>query len=68
MYIMSNNKTPTICRNTPIRLVLKRWKNVRHTANCTVWQDVYKTNTAHGEVYLKITVIDDVLIVSFKEL
>lgn len=33
-----------------------------------VWQDVYKTNTTHGEVYLKITVIDDVLIVSFKEL
>jgi len=34
----------------------------------TVWQDVYKTNTEFDEVYLKITVIDDVLIVSFKEL
>ncbi len=34
----------------------------------TVWQDVYKTNTEYGEVYLKITVVNDVLIVSFKEL
>ena len=34
----------------------------------TVWQDVYHPTTAAGEVYLKLTVIDDVLIVSFKEL
>jgi motility quorum-sensing regulator / GCU-specific mRNA interferase toxin len=32
------------------------------------WQDVYRPKTLAGEVYLKITVIDDVLIVSFKEL
>jgi motility quorum-sensing regulator/GCU-specific mRNA interferase toxin len=29
---------------------------------------VYRAETANGEVYLKLTVIDDVLIVSFKEL
>jgi motility quorum-sensing regulator/GCU-specific mRNA interferase toxin len=34
----------------------------------TVWQDVYRPSTLVGEVYLKLTVIDDVLIVSFKEL
>ncbi len=33
-----------------------------------VWQDVYRRKTQAGEVYLKLTVIDDVLIVSFKEL
>lgn len=33
-----------------------------------VWQDVYRPTTKAGEVYLKLTVIDDVLIVSFKEL
>jgi len=33
-----------------------------------VWQDVYRPTTRVGEVYLKLTVIDDVLIVSFKEL
>lgn len=33
-----------------------------------VWQDVYRPMTQAGEVYLKLTVIGDVLIVSFKEL
>nr|CAA71791.1 hypothetical protein [Cupriavidus necator]CAD61109.1 hypothetical protein [Cupriavidus oxalaticus] len=33
-----------------------------------VWQDVYRPMTVVGEVYMKLTVIDDVLIVSFKEL
>ena len=33
-----------------------------------VWQDVYRPTTKYGDVYLKLTVVDDVLIVSFKEL
>jgi motility quorum-sensing regulator / GCU-specific mRNA interferase toxin len=33
-----------------------------------VWQDVYRPMTSKGAVYLKLTVIEDVLIVSFKEL
>jgi motility quorum-sensing regulator/GCU-specific mRNA interferase toxin len=33
-----------------------------------VWQDVYRPVTPAGAVQLKLTVIDDVLIVSFKEL
>jgi len=33
-----------------------------------VWQDVYRPTTRVGEVYLKLTVIENVLIVSFKEL
>ncbi len=38
-------------------------------ADHRVWQDVYHAKTTGGaEVYLKLTVIDDVLIVSFKEL
>ena len=38
-------------------------------ADHQIWQDVYHTKTTSGaEVYLKLTVLDDVLIVSFKEL
>lgn len=45
------------------------YKSMTTHADHTVWQDVYRTKTAGGdEVYLKLTVIDDVLIVSFKEL
>jgi motility quorum-sensing regulator / GCU-specific mRNA interferase toxin len=33
-----------------------------------IWQDVYRPNTEHGAIYLKLTVIDDVVIISFKEL
>ncbi len=43
-------------------------KSTTTHADHRVWQDVYRPMTAAGEVYLKLTVIDDVLIVSFKEL
>lgn len=33
-----------------------------------VWQDVYHSMTESGEVYLKLTVMEGLLIVSFKEL
>lgn len=36
-------------------------------ADHKVWQDVYRPSTPAGDVCLKLTVIDDVLIVSFKE-
>jgi len=44
------------------------YKSMTSYADHRVWQDVYRTVTEVGEVYLKLTVIDDVLIVSFKEL
>jgi motility quorum-sensing regulator / GCU-specific mRNA interferase toxin len=44
------------------------YKNMTTHADHTVWQDVYRPSTQVGDVYLKLTVIDDVLIVSFKEL
>ena len=44
------------------------YKSMTTHADHTVWQDVYRPVTPAGEVYLKLTVIDDVLIVSFKEL
>ena len=43
-------------------------KSMTTHADHRVWQDVYRPVTPMGEVYLKLTVIDDVLIVSFKEL
>ncbi|TAM63217.1 MAG: type II toxin-antitoxin system MqsR family toxin [Rhodanobacter sp.] len=33
-----------------------------------LWQDVYRPTTSAGAVYLKLTVMDGLLIVSFKEL
>ncbi|MGG8896375.1 type II toxin-antitoxin system MqsR family toxin, partial [Escherichia coli] len=33
----------------------------------TIWPDVYRPRLVTGQVYLKITVLHDVLIVSFKE-
>jgi motility quorum-sensing regulator/GCU-specific mRNA interferase toxin len=45
------------------------YKSMTTYADQRIWQDVYRAKTTGGdEVYLKLTVIDDVLIVSFKEL
>ena len=44
------------------------YKSMTTHADHRVWQDVYRPKTPAGGVYLKLTVIDDVLIVSFKEL
>ncbi len=44
------------------------YKSMTTHADHRVWQDVYRPKTQAGEVYLKLTVIQDVLIVSFKEL
>lgn len=43
-------------------------KSMTTYADHRIWQDVYKPMTSMGAVYLKLTVIDDLLIVSFKEL
>jgi motility quorum-sensing regulator / GCU-specific mRNA interferase toxin len=45
------------------------YKSMTTHADHKIWQDVYRTRMGNGdEAYLKLTVIDDVLIVSFKEL
>jgi motility quorum-sensing regulator/GCU-specific mRNA interferase toxin len=44
------------------------YKSMTTHADHAIWQDVYRPATKAGEVYLKLTVVDDVLIVSFKEL
>lgn len=44
------------------------YKSMTTHADHRIWQDVYHAKIADNEVYLKLTVIDDVLIVSFKEL
>lgn len=44
-------------------------KSMTTHADHRIWQDVYHARIADGAMaYLKLTVIDDVLIVSFKEL
>jgi motility quorum-sensing regulator / GCU-specific mRNA interferase toxin len=43
-------------------------KSMTTHADHRVWQDAYRPMTSVGEVYLKLTVIEDLLIVSFKEL
>jgi motility quorum-sensing regulator/GCU-specific mRNA interferase toxin len=45
------------------------YKSMTTHADHRIWQDVYHAKTDRGDdVYLKLTVVDDVLIVSFKEL
>lgn len=44
------------------------YKSMTTHADHTIWQDVYRPATSVGDVYLKLTVVDDVLVVSFKEL
>jgi motility quorum-sensing regulator / GCU-specific mRNA interferase toxin len=45
------------------------YKSMTTYADHRIWQDVYRAKLGSGaEVYMKLTVIDDVLIVSFKEL
>lgn len=43
-------------------------KSMTTYADYRIWQDVYRPVTTAGNVYLKLTVVDDVLIVSFKNL
>lgn len=43
------------------------YKSMTTKTDHRIWQDVYKTSTMMGDIYLKLTVIHDVLIVSFKE-
>jgi motility quorum-sensing regulator/GCU-specific mRNA interferase toxin len=45
------------------------YKSMTTNADHRIWQDVYHARTGDGfDVYLKLTVVDGVLIVSFKEL
>jgi motility quorum-sensing regulator/GCU-specific mRNA interferase toxin len=45
------------------------YKSMTTYADHRIWQDVYRAKTASGDdAYVKLTVIDDLLIVSFKEL
>jgi motility quorum-sensing regulator/GCU-specific mRNA interferase toxin len=44
------------------------YKSMTTHADHTVWQDVYRPRTPTCDLYLKLTVVDDLLIVSFKEL
>lgn len=43
-------------------------KSMTTYADHTIWQDVYCPMSLVGDIYLKLTVIEDVLVVSFKEL
>jgi motility quorum-sensing regulator/GCU-specific mRNA interferase toxin len=45
------------------------YKSMTTHADHTIWQDVYHAEAPGGQrIYLKLTIIDSVLIVSFKEL
>jgi motility quorum-sensing regulator/GCU-specific mRNA interferase toxin len=44
------------------------YKSMTSHADHRIWQDVYRPVTPFGKIYLKLTVIDELLIVSFKEL
>ncbi|GAB1618660.1 Toxin mRNA interferase YgiU [Pseudomonas sp. NGC7] len=44
------------------------YKSMTSYVDHRVWQDVYRPLTVKAYVYLKLSVVDDVLIVSFKEM
>ena len=44
------------------------YKSMTTHTDHRIRQDVYRPSTPVGDVYLELTIIDDVLIVSFKEL
>ncbi len=43
------------------------YKSMTSYENSKEWQDVYQPSTPYGDVYLKLIVANDVLIISFKE-
>lgn len=43
-------------------------KSMTTLADHRVWQDVYQVSTGAGDVYVKLTVVNELVIVSFKEL
>jgi motility quorum-sensing regulator/GCU-specific mRNA interferase toxin len=43
------------------------YKSMTSHADHKVWHDVYHVDTRRGVVYLKLTIVEDLLIVSFKE-
>jgi motility quorum-sensing regulator/GCU-specific mRNA interferase toxin len=43
------------------------YKSMTTHGDHRIWQDVYQPLTSAGRIYLKITVMDDVLVASFKE-
>jgi len=43
------------------------FKSMTTYADHTTWQDVYLPDPPFGQVYLKFTLVADLLIVSFKE-
>ncbi len=44
------------------------FKSMTTYADHTNWQDVYRPESEFGQVYLKFTLVADLLIVSFKEM
>ncbi|MFR3458943.1 MAG: type II toxin-antitoxin system MqsR family toxin [Bilophila wadsworthia] len=47
---------------------LEFYKEHDYISDSSVWQDVYRHKADVRMLYIKLTVIDDVLVVSFKEL
>jgi len=55
----------SVVRNLTMADFLKSMTSYR---DHRLWQDVYRPMTKCGRAYVKLMVVDDVLIVSFKEL
>ncbi len=43
------------------------YKSMTSHADHRVWHDVYHADTEQGVVYLKLTVVENLLVISFKE-
>lgn len=56
-----------ICRIVKALKTNDFYKSMTTYQDHTIWQDVYRTEFSNRIIYLKITVNNDVLIISFKE-
>lgn len=43
------------------------YKSMTSHADHTVWHDVYHADTRRGRAYIKLTIVETLLIISFKE-
>ena len=57
-----------ICRVISGLDVRDFYKSMTTFGDHRIWQDVYRPSVPPGRVYLKLTVVDELLVVSFKEL
>lgn len=65
---LGSQTSPADLHNVVLGLTSKDfYKSMTDYDDHTIWHEVYRPMTSNGQLYIKLIVQDDVLIVSFKE-